>query len=60
MKLYQFDFRATVTGYGVVEAKNLAEAKKKILSQDYDDIIDTYLGNIEEIVNIRQSKQYKE
>ena len=40
LKIYQFDFNGTISGYGIVTAKNEEEAKEKIINHDYDDIID--------------------
>ena len=58
MKLmcYNFDFKGEVYGYGFVYAKNEEEARKKILNQDYDDVLDTYEYNVTEITNIEEDK----
>lgn len=53
-KTYQFDFNASIKGYGVVTAKSEAEARELINISDYDDIIDTYDMQIEEITNIKE------
>ena len=51
---YQFDFNATISGYGVVYADSIEQAKELIESNDYDDIIDTWGMKIQEITNIRE------
>lgn len=53
-KSYQFDFNATCHGYGIVTAKNEEEARKLIMSDDYDDIIDYQDYEITEITDIRE------
>lgn len=54
-KTYQFDFKGTIGGYGVVSAKNEEEAKKKVQSGEYDDIIDTWDLEITEITSIEEN-----
>jgi len=53
-KTYQFEFNATISGYGVVTAKNYEDAKEMINNGDYDDIVDTWDMKIEEITNIEE------
>lgn len=53
-KCYQFDFNASIRGYGVVYAKDEREAKEMAESGNYDDIIDAYDMQIEEITSIRE------
>lgn len=53
-KSYQFDFNATCRGYGVVTARDEEDAKKLIMSNDYDDIIEFIDYKIEEITNITE------
>ena len=53
-KTYQFDFDASTRGYGVVTASNIEEARKLIETNDYDDIVETYGLNIEEITDIKE------
>ena len=53
-KEYVFDFKGTIGGYGIVTAGSEEEAKKKIMSNDYDDIIDTWDMEIKEVTSIRE------
>lgn len=53
-KCYQFGFNATIKGYGYVYATNMEQAKELISSNDYDDIVDTFDMQIEEITDIRE------
>ena len=53
-KTYQFNFNASIRGYGVVTAKNEEEARKLIDNEDYDDIIETFDMKIEDITNIKE------
>lgn len=53
-KSYQFDFNATCQGYGIVTAKNEEEAKKLIMANDYDDIIEYFGYEINEITSITE------
>lgn len=54
MKNYVFEFVATESGYGVVSANNEEEARKKILNDEYDDIIDIWDKEIKEITKIEE------
>lgn len=54
IKCYQFDFNATICGYGIVYAKNEDEARELAENGDYSDIMDTYNLSIEEITNLRE------
>ena len=53
-KCYQFDFNATISGYGIVYAKNEEKAREYINNKEYDDIIDTWDMEIEEITDIKE------
>ena len=53
-KCYQFDFNATIRGYGVVYAESIEEARARIYNKDYDEIIETYDMEIEEITSIQE------
>lgn len=55
LKCYQFEFNARQSGYGVVYAKDIEEARELINNGDYDDIIDTWGFEIEEITNIEEN-----
>lgn len=52
---YEFDFRGTVYGYGIVTANNEEEAKEKVLAGDYDDIIETYDMQITEVSEVKEN-----
>ena len=54
-KSYQFEFEATICGYGVVYAENEEEAKEKILNEEYDDILDTWGMEIKEITKVEEN-----
>ena len=53
-KCYQFDFNASISGYGIVYAEDIDQAREFINNKEYDDIIDTYNMEIEEITNIKE------
>lgn len=45
-KLYKFDATFKCHGYGIVEAKSLKQAKKKVEKMDYFELIDTELISV--------------
>lgn len=53
-KCYQFDFKASCGGWGFVYAQNQEEAKEKIMDNEYDDIMEYYDYEIEEITRIKE------
>lgn len=53
-KCYKFEFNATISGYGYVYAENQEEAKELIDNGEYDDIVDTFDMEIEEITSIEE------
>ena len=53
-KTYQFDFDASVKGYGIVTARNEEQARELLEQGEYDDIIETFDMEIEEITGIRE------
>lgn len=53
-KCYKFEFNASISGYGYVTAENEEEAKELINHRDWDDIVDTFDMEIEEITNIEE------
>ncbi len=53
-KTYQFDFIGKTGGNGIVTARNEEEAKKKVQNGEYDDIIDTWDLEVEEITAIEE------
>ena len=55
-KCYQFTFKGSIGGYGIVSANSEEEAIEKIKSNDYDDIIDTFDMEIEEVTGIEEDE----
>ena len=53
-KCYQFEFKATISGYGIVYAESVEKALEKVNKNDYDDIIDTYDMKIEDVTRIEE------
>lgn len=54
MKEYQFEFKATIGGYGYVTAENESKAKEKVLSGEYEDIMDTWDMDIIEVTKVEE------
>lgn len=54
IKCYQFDFNATISGYGIIYASSLEEARRLAENGEYDDIVDTYDLEIQEITGIEE------
>lgn len=54
MKCYQFEFNATISGYGIVYAEDEQKALIEAQQGNYDDILDTLNMNIEEITKIEE------
>lgn len=54
-KCYQFDFNATISGYGIVYAEDEMQAKELAESGDYEEIIDTWDIKIQEITNVKEN-----
>lgn len=53
LKCYQFEFDATISGYGLVYAENEEQAKELVMrDEEYDDIIDTWGMEITDVTNI--------
>lgn len=53
-KCYKFNFNATISGYGIVYAKNKEEAERFVLAGAEDEIIDTYDMQIDEVTSIEE------
>lgn len=53
-KCFQFDFKASVRGYGIVYARDKEQAIKLILNKEYDEIVETYDMEIEDITKIEE------
>lgn len=54
VKCYQFDFNATISGYGIVYASSIEEARRLAERGEYDDIMDTYDMEIQEITDVEE------
>lgn len=54
VKCYQFDFNATISGYGIVYASSIEEARRLAEKGEYDDIMDTYDLEIQEITGVEE------
>lgn len=54
VKCYQFDFNARISGYGIVYASSIEEARRLAENGEYDDIMDTYDLEIQEITGIEE------
>lgn len=54
IKCYQFDFNATISGYGIVYASSIEEARAFLEKGEYDDIMDTYDLEIQEITDVKE------
>ena len=53
-KCYRFDFNAKISGYGIVYAEDEFSANLKASQGDYDDIVDTWGMEIEEITSVTE------
>ena len=53
-KCYKFEFNAKTTGYGIVYAKDRDDAMEKLSNGEYDDIIDIYDTEVEEITSLEE------
>lgn len=53
-KCYQFEFNARISGYGIVYAEDELSASLKAKQGDYDEIIDTWDMEIEEITSVKE------
>lgn len=54
MKYFNFKANATYQIEGTVEAENIEEAKKKIKSDEYDDIYEIELKSIDDIYSCEE------
>lgn len=52
MKDYQFKIKVTGIGFGVLRAKDLEAAKKKIKEEEWDDILDINDCEYGEVIEI--------
>lgn len=53
-KCYQFEFNATISGYGIVYAEDEFSASLKAEQGDYEEIMDTWGMEITEITKIEE------
>lgn len=53
-RCFVFDFEASTRGYGIVYARTQEEAEAKVREGDYDDIIETYGLQIEDVTKIEE------
>lgn len=57
LKCYQFEFDATISGYGFVYAEDEEQAKGLIMRGEYDDIIDTWGMEITDVTDIEVEEE---
>lgn len=55
LKCFKFEFRATLKGVGIIYAEDIKQAEIMAKNNEYDDIIDTWGMEIEEITEIEES-----
>ena len=56
LKCFKFEFRATLSGVGIIYAEDMKQAKERAINREYDyDILDTYDMEIEEITEIEEN-----
>lgn len=51
-KCYQFEFEATIQGYGIIYAEDRETALAELRENKYDDILDTWGMEITEITRL--------
>jgi hypothetical protein len=57
MKTFSFKVRMNAIGYGYVTAKNIKEAQKKIMKEEYDDISDIQDYHILDIEELEEDEE---
>lgn len=55
LKCFKFEFRATLNGLGIIYAEDIKQAEIMAKNNEYDDIIDTWNMEIEEITEIEEN-----
>lgn len=55
LKCFKFEFKATIGGVGIIYAEDIKRAKEGVINGEYDDIIDTWGMEIEEITEIEEN-----
>ena len=53
-KCYQFEFNATISGYGIVYAEDEFSASLKAEKGDYEEIMDTWGMKITEVTKVEE------
>ena len=53
-KCYQFEFEATIGGYGIIYAEDRETALAELRENKYDDILDTWGMEITEITKLEE------
>ena len=53
-KCYQFEFNATISGYGIVYAEDEFSASLKAEKGDYEEIMDTWGMEITEVTKVEE------
>jgi hypothetical protein len=54
LKCFKFEFTGTLKGLGIIYAEDIKQAKEGAINGEYDDIIDTWGMEIEEITEIEE------
>ena len=55
LKCFKFEFRATLSGLGIIYAEDIIKAKEIAENNEYDDIVDTWDMEIEKITEIEEN-----
>lgn len=55
LKCFKFEFKATIGGLGIIYAEDIKQAEIMAKNNEYDDIIDTWGMEIEEITEIEEN-----
>lgn len=55
LKCFKFEFTATLRGLGIIYAEDIKQAEIMAKNNEYDDIIDTWGMEIEEITEIEEN-----
>lgn len=55
LKCFKFEFKATIGGIGIIYAEDIKQAEIMVKNNEYDDIIDTWGMEIEEITEIEEN-----
>ena len=55
LKCFKFEFKATINGYGIIYAEDIEQAEEGLKNGEYDDILDTWGMEIEEVTEIEEN-----